>query len=228
MPHKIIRTGWPRSVSKAEGQKGPSQPGKKGCDKEKRYYHAFDFGKGNCRYGAKCRFDHDKNGKPGAEVAGFSPQQKKLVSAMVASAVKNTAKHIAKKGKTNNGKPAKGKVKETSDDESTSEYAEMMASIMLAPIKNTIRRDFTSSKNNTIMISDLHSVKKNCGIDFDAGISISTLREDFIWLDQSETARNSIESPAGINGGTSSIGGRGPMCIRAVTGNTSSTQMLST
>ena len=62
----------------------------------------------------------------------------------------------------------------------------MMASILLAPIKNTIRRDFNSSKSNTIMLSDLHSVDKNCGIDSDAGISISTLREDFIWIDESE------------------------------------------
>jgi hypothetical protein len=89
---------------------------------------------------------------------------------------------------------------------------------MLAPIENTIRREFMSSKSNIIMLSDLHSVDKNCGIDSDAGISISTLREDFIWIDESEAAKNSIQSPAGINGGTSSIGGRGPICIRAVTG----------
>jgi hypothetical protein len=30
------------------------------------------------------------------------------------------------------------------------------------------------------MLSDLHSVDKNCGIDSDAGISISTQRKDFI------------------------------------------------
>jgi hypothetical protein len=207
---------------KAESQKGPSQPGKKGGDKggvkEKKHCHAFNFGKGHCRYGAKCHFEHDKNGKPDDGVPGFSPQQKKLVSAMVASAIKKTAKHIAKKNKGSKGKPVKGKAKESSDDESASEYAEMMASILLAPIKNTIRREFTSSKSNTIMLSDLHSVNKNCGIDSDAGISISTLREDFIWIDESEAARNSIQSPAGINGGTSSIGGRGPMCIRAMTG----------
>ncbi len=29
---------------------------------------------------------------------------------------------------------------------------------------------------------------------------------------------NSIQSPAGINGGTSSIGGRGPMCVKATSG----------
>jgi hypothetical protein len=88
---------------KAESQKGPSQPGKKGCgtggDKDKKHCHAFNFGKGQCRYGAKCRFEHDKNGKPDAGQTVFSPQQKKIVSAMVASAIKKTAKLIAKKGK---------------------------------------------------------------------------------------------------------------------------------
>jgi hypothetical protein len=44
------------------------------------------------------------------------------------------------------------------------------------------------------------------------------LREDFLWLDESEEAMNSIQSPAGINGGTSSIGGRGPMCVKATSG----------
>ena len=94
----------------------------------------------------------------------------------------------------------------------------MMASCFLAPIKNTIKRDFVSKGCNAVMLSDLHSVEKNCVIDSDAGISISTLREDFIWLDESEEAKNSIQSPAGINGGTSSIGGRGPMCVRASSG----------
>ncbi len=89
---------------------------------------------------------------------------------------------------------------------------------MLAPIRNTIRRDYKSSKSDTIMVANLHSVEKNCGIDSDAGISISTLREDFPWIDDSDRAKSSIQSPSGINGGKSTIGGRGPMVIRAKTG----------
>ncbi len=199
------------------------QPGRKDDGKEKKHCHAFNFGKSMCRYGAKCRFLHEKgkqggNGKQESDVPGFSPQQKKLVSAMVSPAIRQTAKHIAKKNKTTKGKPAKGKAKESSDDESGPDYAEVMASCFLAPIKNTIKRDFVSKKCNAVMLSDLHSVEKNCGIDSDAGISISTLREDFIWLDETDEAKNSIQSPAGINGGTSSIGGRGPMCVRASSG----------
>ncbi len=79
---------------------------------------------------------------------------------MVSSAIRQTAKHIAKKNKTGKSKPAKVKVKESSDDESGSDYAEMMASVFLAPNKNTIKRDFVSKKCNAVMISDLHSVER--------------------------------------------------------------------
>jgi hypothetical protein len=43
-----------------------------------------------------------------------------------------------------------------------------------------------------IMAADLHSVHKNCGIDSDAGVSISTIREDFAWLDESREARKGV------------------------------------
>ncbi len=69
-----------------------------------------------------------------------------------------------------------------------------------------------------VMAANSHSVEKNCGIDSDAGVSISTMREDFAWLDDSKEARESINSPSGINGGSSTIGGRGPMLIRAKSG----------
>ena len=88
----------------------------------------------------------------------------------------------------------------------------------MAPISNTIRRDFKPKGGIRVMASNLHDVDRNCGIDSDAGISISTLREDFAWTDESVEAKESIESPAGINGGTSVIGGRGPMIVRATTG----------
>jgi hypothetical protein len=44
------------------------------------------------------------------------------------------------------------------------------------------------------------------------------MREDFAWLDDSKEAKDSINSPSGINGGTSTIGGRGSMIIRAKSG----------
>ncbi len=65
----------------------------------------------------------------------------------------------------------------------------MLASCFLAPIRNTIKRDFVSTKSDVVMVADLHSVEKNCGIDSDAGISISTLQSDFLWIDKSDSAR---------------------------------------
>jgi hypothetical protein len=89
---------------------------------------------------------------------------------------------------------------------------------MLAPFRNTILRSNSSSKA-IVMSSNLHDVNTTCGIDTDAGMSISTLREDFpCCLDESDQAKQSIEAPAGINGGTSMIGGRGPMIIKTASG----------
>ena len=69
------------------------------------------------------------------------------------------------------------------------------------------------------MAANLHDVEKTCGIDTDAGMSISTVRADFPYcLDESEGARDSIEAPSGINGGASTIGGRGPMIIKTKSG----------
>ena len=93
----------------------------------------------------------------------------------------------------------------------------MLASCLLAPVRNTIKRDFIT-KGSVVMAVNLHSVDKNCGIDSDAGVSISTLRTDFAWIDESEEAKQSINSPNGINGGESTVGGRGPMIVRAKSG----------
>ena len=100
------------------------------------------------------------------------------------------------------------------DEGDEDDYSALLASCFLAPIQNRIRRDFKPGKS-VLMATNLHSVDKNCGIDSDAGISISTLREDFAWIDESLEAKASIQSPSGINGGQSTIGGRGPMIIRA-------------
>jgi hypothetical protein len=53
------------------------------------------------------------------------------------------------------------------------------------------------------MKTNLHDVTRTCGIDSDAGMSISTLADDFIWLDKSPEALGSLAAPTGINGGSS-------------------------
>ena len=59
----------------------------------------------------------------------------------------------------------------------------------MAPITNTIRRDFKPKGGVSVLAANLHDVDRNCGIDSDAGISISTLRDDFAWIDDSVEAK---------------------------------------
>jgi hypothetical protein len=206
--------GKKREGEKKKGPKSPGKPGAKEGSKDKKHCHAFDFGKGTCRFGAKCRYLHEKGGS-NAKAESFSPEQKKLITTLLSSAMKRTAAAIAKKNKQKEKKPKiKEKKGESEDDE---DFSSMLASCFLAPVRNTIKRDLVVS-GSIVMAANLHSVEKNCGIDSDAGVSISTMREDFAWLDESREARESINSPSGINGGSSTIGGRGPMVVRAKSG----------
>ena len=172
-----MEKGRKREAEKKQNPKSPGANNRKGEDKGKKHCHAFNFGKGNCRYGAKCRYLHEK-GEGGGKMKGFTPEQQKLVSTLLSSAMKRTASAIAKKNKK-----AKKKLKATKDkDGSESEgedFSAMLASCLLAPIRNSIRRDLRT-KDLVVMAANLHSVHKNCGIDSDAGVSISTLRADFI------------------------------------------------
>ena len=209
-----------RKAAATGGGKSPSKPEKKGEGRDKKHCHAFNFGKGNCRYGAKCHFLHEKNGQKGneknAKLPGFTAEQNKLVTTLLSSAMKRTAAAIAKKSKKAKKNEAKKEVKSANESDED-DYSALLASCFLTPIQNRIRRDFKPGKS-VLMSTNLHSVDKNCGIDSDAGISISTLREDFAWIDESPEAKASIQSPSGINGGQSTIGGRGPMIVRARTG----------
>jgi hypothetical protein len=215
-----------KGKGKGKGNKGGDgnrKPQKKGKVAEVKHCHAFNFGKGTCRYGAKCHFVHEVK-KGGAEKdSGFTAAQEKLVSSMMASAIKRTATHIAKQGKQQNKKQRQHKGGDESecddsDDEGYPNYAGLMARCWMSPVLNTIPRTLQISKP-IVLASSLHNVKRNCGIDTDAGLSISTLREDFpLWLDTSQKALTAMGAPSGINGGESKLGGTGPMIIRAKSG----------
>jgi hypothetical protein len=97
--------------------------------------------------------------------------------------------------------------------------APYLAKVLLAPCSNLLPRNpIVCKEKNVVMASKLHDVDNTCGIDSDAGMSISTLRSDFIWLDSSPKTVSSASAPSGINGGTSVVGGIGPMMVRASTG----------
>ena len=65
------------------------------------------------------------------------------------------------------------------------------------------------------MAVQLRSCEENAGIDFDACVSISCLWSNFLYLDTPSSAIASISPPSGINGGTSEVGGIGPMLVRS-------------
>ncbi len=201
------------------GGDNPKSP-KKQKGNDKKHCTFYNFGKGNCRFGAKCRNLHDgkaseKNGKKGND---SSSSQTKLMSTLVAKAVDKKMKDSVKKFKEL--KKAKSKKKSDGDDDSDADsdgFAELMASCFLAPMANTIPR-FQMEKEATVMATNLHNVLKNCGIDTDAGMSISTVREDFLWLRSDSATLKSLPSPSGINGGESNVGGIGAMVVQAKTG----------
>ena len=115
---------------KAEGGRGAVQPGKKDDGGGKKYCHAFNFGKGTCRYGAKCKFLHEKEGAGGGQekMKGFTPQQNKLVTTLLSSAMKRTAAAIAKKHKQKLKKAKLNEKKEDDDDDE--DYSSMLASYL--------------------------------------------------------------------------------------------------
>ena len=55
-----MEKGRKREAEKKQNPKSPGANNRKGEDKGKKHCHAFNFGKGNCRYGAKCRYLHEK------------------------------------------------------------------------------------------------------------------------------------------------------------------------
>jgi hypothetical protein len=109
----------------------PPKKQKKG--NEKKPCTIYNFGKGNCRNGAKCNFLHDDKpaGNGGGKVKDFTPRQEKLISSMVASAFKKTVKAVAKKKKAKQSSSNKDNDDDGSED--GDDFAEMMAACFLAP-----------------------------------------------------------------------------------------------
>jgi hypothetical protein len=82
--------GRKREEEKKQSPKSPGANNKKGEEKGKKHCRAFNVGKGNCRYGAKCRYLHEKD-EGGGKMKGFTPEQQKLVSTLLSSAMKRAA-----------------------------------------------------------------------------------------------------------------------------------------
>jgi hypothetical protein len=84
---------------KAKGR-NDNTPKKKAKTGDKKHCNQFNFRKGTSRFGAKCRFSHDKTDGhlPGKDEAQLL--HKKAIAAIVAATIRKTAAHIQKKNKT--------------------------------------------------------------------------------------------------------------------------------
>jgi hypothetical protein len=212
---------------KDDGEKrGNAQPTKYQRAGEKKHCWNFDFGKGSCRNGAKCNFLHEKGegqgkgkGKGKGGKGKYDKKQRNQVATMVASELKKQTTKLAKKIKEKkNKKSGRNKKDESSSESDEDSFANMMLKMWLCPVSNTIPRNPIKSKT-LILTSNLHDVNANCGIDTDAGMSISTLRTDFpLGINESEELVSQLPTPSGINGGESKVAGMGPMIVRAKTG----------
>ena len=207
------------------GRGGSNSGGKRPC-------FAFDFGKGNCRFGEKCKFDHGTSGSSGGnrnkgpplESGKFNKSQKKSISSMVAAGIKGELKAVVKAVKKKSRGKRKRDYSDDSDDSDDDTLGALIASVMKPAMfcPSSIRREKVGDDLQFKMPSlstQLHDVKNNAGWDTDAGISISTEKKDFLWIDSSPEAIASMPQPHGINeGGGRAIGGIGPMVRRVVNG----------
>jgi hypothetical protein len=171
----------------------------------------FDFAKGYCQYGAKCRFSHDPAlRKSTSNSVMLTTEQEEMVRTMVASAIKQTSQSMNRRNKNANKRQKK---REKNSDKGSE--TPVIISALLTPSSKSIPR-WPMQSNTTCLTIKLHDVDKNIGIDSDAAISISCFREDFLWIDESPQAKSSM-SPTGVGGG-GKVAGIGPMIARAHSG----------
>ena len=219
-------TRWKqRAAAYGKGDSGKGNGGSGGGAKKPCF--AFDFGKGNCRYGERCRFYHSTSGGkrkgPPLEHGGkFNKSQKNAISSMVAASIKGELKSVVKAVKKKRKKNKKSRVdSDDSSDDDDGDLSTLIASVMKPSMfcPSSIRREQVGEdltlKLPSLSSTQLHDVKSNAGWDTDAGVSISTEPGDFLWIDRSPEAIASVPAPQGINeGGARTIGGIGPMLRR--------------
>jgi hypothetical protein len=203
-PEHVKKANKKRSAStrSGKGKGGSSTNGKGNRFQGKKPSNVCNyFAKtGTCRFGTNCKYLHDQSTtKSGGDRGGSSKRHKQNDhKEIVAMAVRAIGKKIAKAKKNRN------ESKDSDSDEDSWLAALMMMSTIPRLLKTRVTVDIRS-----VGLTPLHDMT-NVGMDSCSGTSISTRRHDFLWLDQSEEAKESV-LVRGPSVGSPACGGRGPI-----------------
>ena len=169
-----------------------------GLKGKKRSNICFEYQKtGRCRFGPNCKFEHPKRKARHQEVY-LTKRVKKAITAATVRSLKEELKERAK----DDGKG--------SEDDSLRDY---MKSVLC--IRNIPREPRNPVQVQLPVFNTIKLMKMECEVCIDSGaaMGVSTSKQDFVYLDESTSARSSV-SLNGPSVGTPGCGGRGVLVYR--------------
>jgi hypothetical protein len=177
--------------------------------KQKQYCNYFAKN-GTCRFGSNCKFSHDK--KPQNDQGGqggakrFKKGEQAKFVALAVKAFENKIKSAKQKQKKKNRKKKEEKEDSGSEDEA---WLASLCFIQTIPRLSSTPAMVELSTLATSSLLDMTDV----GMDTCSGRSISTRKSDFLWIDETTTAKRSVKV-RGPSVGTPKCGGTGPLAYR--------------
>lgn len=169
---------------------------------------------GRCKFGSDCKFAH-RGKSNGTQRDWSSKKERKRITSMVAKQLTAEFRREQKRQKTDDSGSKKG-----TDDNVKGLYSLIAGTTALAvscaDFRERESNDASGDRGIATQVANLQAnlldVDRCIGIDTDSGRSMSTERQDFISLDTSAKARNSV-SVNGAGGGLNTIGGIGTMVV---------------
>ena len=157
---------------------------------------------GKCKYGPKCKFKHVRgDGQP-------STKKVKLTKMDKQKAKKKAVKALAVKVK----KKAQKEGREMDDDD-LSNFIASCCYVRTIPRNMVDDKDAMEIDISAMAVKDLLDVEQYFCHDSGSAAGISTRKEDFVWLDESDKAKRSVNI-RGPSVGAPGCEGRGPLVYR--------------
>ena len=161
---------------------------------------------GKCKYGPKCKFKHVRgDGQP-------STKKVKLTKMDKQKAKKKAVKALAVKVK----KKAQKEGREMDDDD-LSNFIASCCYVRTIPRNMVEDKDAMEVEISAMAVKDLLDVEHHFCHDSGSAAGISTRKEDFVWLDESDKAKRSVNI-RGPSVGAPGCEGRGPLVYRVEMG----------